>query len=158
MRKFLMILLSVLCCNVSCAQPSKKYCNTRFDFCINCPASFISQPTPRNDDGLIFLSQDNNAEIRTFGSLAIGDFDKLQKEFTMASGDIQLTYKKFTKDWFVFSGVDKAGKIVFRKTVKKKINYMSDEGVAVFQTLMITYPASQNKLYAPYCSVIAKSL
>jgi hypothetical protein len=76
----------------------------------------------------------------------------------MASGDIQLTYKKITKDWFVFSGVDKAGKIVYRKTVKKKINYMGDEGVAVFQTLMITYPASQNKLYAPYCSVIAKSL
>jgi hypothetical protein len=76
----------------------------------------------------------------------------------MASGHMQLTYKKITKDWFVFSGVDKAGRIVYRKTVKKKINYMGDAGAAVFQTLMITYPASQNKLYAPYCSVIAKSL
>jgi hypothetical protein len=153
-----MILLSVISCSFSSTQPAKKYCNGRFGFCITYPASFISQPPPQNDDGLIFLSQDNNAEIRTFGSLAIGDFDKLQKEFTMASGHMQLTYKKITKDWFVFSGVDKAGKIVYRKTVKKKINYMGDEGVAVFQTLMITYPASQNKLYAPYCSVIAKSL
>lgn len=97
-------------------------------------------------------------QIQAFGSLAIDNFDKLEQEFAMAPENIELAYKRFTKDWFVLSGVDKDGRIVYRKTIKKKIDYMGRPGTAVFQTWMITYPASQNKSYRPYCSSISKGL
>ena len=136
----------------------KKYCNARFDFCIEYPASFIAQPPAENGDGQIFLSKDGRTEVRAFGSLATEDVGMLEQEFTMASSKTTLTYKRITKDWFVFSGVNQQGKIVYRKTVKKKIDYMGQPGTETFQTIMITYPSSENKVYAAYCGKIAQSL
>jgi hypothetical protein len=136
----------------------KKYCNARFDFCVEYPASFVSMPPPANNDGLTFLSTDKKTKIPAFGSLAVEDFDRIDQEFTIAISNINLTYKKVSKDWFIFSGLSKQGEIVYRKTVRKKINYKGDQGVYVFQTLMIIYPAVQNNIYQTYCIKISKSL
>lgn len=133
-----------------------KYCNARFNFCIEYPNSFERQSEPENGDGLIFLSRDKSTEIPAFGSLAVEDFDKLDQEYSIAVSDLRVTYKVITKDWFIFSGIDKKGKIVYRKTRKKKIDYMGQGATYVFQTLMITYPQSQNQLYKPYCIKISK--
>lgn len=134
-----------------------KYCNARFDFCVEYPNSFERQSEPENNDGLIFLSRDRSSEIRAFGSLAVEDFDKLVQEYRIAVSNLRVTYKVITKEWFIFSGIDKNGKIVYRKTRKKKINYMGQGATYVFQTLMITYPQSQKRVYHPYCIKISEA-
>lgn len=158
MDKFLWMLFLILANNIGEDPLLEKYCNARFGFCIEYPASFVSMPPPSNNDGLTFLSTDKKTKILAFGSLAVEDFDRIDQEFTIAISNINLTYKKVLKDWFIFSGLSKQGEIVFRKTVKKKINYKGDRDVNVFQTLMIIYPAAQNNIYQTYCIKISKSL
>lgn len=158
MHKLLFMSFLMLVNNIGEDLSYKKYCNARFDFCVEYPASFVNLPPPENNDGLTFLSTDKKTKILAFGSLASEDFDRIDQEFNIAISKINLTYKKVTKDWFVFSGLGKQGEIVYRKTVKKKINYTGDRDAYVFQTLMITYPASQKNIYQTYCRKISKSL
>lgn len=73
---------------------------------------------------MVFLSADKKAEIRAFGRLAIEDFDRLDQEFESATGQLKLIYKHITKDWFVVSGINEKGNIVYCKTRKKIIDYM----------------------------------
>jgi hypothetical protein len=156
--KFYILCLVILFNFSSYSQKFDQYCNSRFDFCIEYPKSFDGQPEPESNDELIFLSSDKNTEIQAFGSLAVEDFDKLKQEFKTATSGINITYKKITIDWFVFSGIDKKGKIVYRKTIKRKIDYFNQGNKYVFQTLMITYPPSEQNLYESYCTKILRSL
>ena len=133
------------------------YCNSRFAFCIKYPKSFGKGKESDNGDGAIFNSKDKKAEIRSYGSLALEDFDKLEQRFKLATEGITVTYKTMKADWFVFSGTDNAGNIIYQKTVKKKIAYFGDAGTPVFQTVRIKYPAEQQKNYEGYCGVMAKS-
>jgi hypothetical protein len=134
------------------------HCNARFNFCISYPADFIKLPESENGDGRIFISKDKKTEIRMYGSLAIEDFDKLEQEFTTQTSHTHLSYKMINGDWFIFSGTDAKGNIVYQKTVKKKIDYMGEKNTYVFQTLTISYPPNQSKKYNSYCKLIAKSL
>lgn len=154
----LSLVFLTLILHITSYSQSAQYCNARFDFCIPYPGAFQKQPEPENQDGLIFLSADKHTEIRAFGRLAIEDLNELSQEFAIASSEIKVTYHKMEKNWFIFSGIDKDGKIVYRKTVKKTINYMGQGKQEVFQTLMITYPATEQSTYGPYCKQIAKSL
>ena len=158
MRKFLFIPILILIFSFTSYKEFDTYCNSRFDFCIEYPNVFKSQISPTNGDGLIFISPDKNAEIRAFGRLAVEDLDKLGQEFEIASTDIKFTYRKIAKNWFIFSGINKQGKMVYQKTIKKKITYMGQAGTYVFQSLMITYPVVQKKFYESYCTKISKSL
>ncbi|ANE50573.1 hypothetical protein [Flavisolibacter tropicus] len=156
MKSFLFPFLLLLC---SFQDPGySSYCNNRFSFCIEYPTGFNKQQKPDNDDGMIFLSADKKTEVRAFGSLATEPFNELSQELEMAIDNKNVTYKTVKKDWFIISGTDKNGNIFYRKTVKKKINYMGTGETEVFQTLMITYPTSQKDVYSSFCSTIAKSL
>ena len=136
-----------------------QYCNDRFSFCISYPDGFRKQlPEPENGDGARFLSKDKRAEISTFGSLATEPFDELQEELKTATEDIQVAYRVVRGNWFIISGFDKDRKVVYRKTVKKKITYFGTKDTEVFQTLEIRYPADQAKEYASYCGQVARSL
>jgi len=81
-------------------------------------------------------------------------------EFQRAIRNISISYKVTKPDWFIVSGLDKEGNIVYQKTVRKNIAYMGEKQPAteVYQTLMITYPKSQQDKYASYCGVISKKL
>ena len=158
MRNFLIIPILILIFSFKSSNTFDTYCNTRFDFCIEYPHLFKRQPAPTNGDGLIFLSPDKNTEIRAFGRLAVEDLGRLDQEFQISTEDLKLVYKKITKNYFIFSGFTKQGKIAYGKTIRKKIVYMGQTGTYVFQSLMITYPNLQNKLYEPYCRKISTSL
>ncbi len=136
----------------------KNHCNPRFNFCISYPTDFIKQSESENGDGAFFISKDKRSQIWMYGSLAIEDFDRLDQEFTLATTDIHLSYKVVKDNWFIFSGVDSTGNVIYQKTIKKKINYLGEKDTYVFQTLRISYPPNQNKKYNSYCKLIAKSL
>ena len=136
-----------------------EYCNSRFQFCIDYPKDLLGQGESENGDGQLFMSKDKQTEVRAYGMMAIEEFDKLSQQYESAIKDLTVSYKVIKSNWFIFSGTDKKGNIVYRKTVKKKLDdYMNGGAQDVFQTLMISYPVSQKKLYDPYCAKIAKSL
>ena len=142
-------------------KPLQEYCNDRFSFCVQHPSAFIGDGESGNGDGQLFLSEDKQAEIRAYGELALEEVNEnLSDVYTSATRHLQVSYKVVKPEWFVISGLDEKGKIVYRKTVKKKIRYMGGEkeDTSVYQTLMITYPKSKQSLYGSYCGVISKSL
>jgi hypothetical protein len=62
---------------------------------------------------------------------------------------IALNHRKMEMGlWFILSGITKSGKVIYRKTCKKKVNYMGQPGTIVFQTLMIEFPKSQSNIYS----------
>lgn len=139
----------------------KEYCNDRFSFCIKYPNGFIGQGEAGNGDGQKFLPKDKQAEISSYGMLVLeGVNDDFNQQFKDAGEGLNVTYKVVKPEWFILSGTDKKGNIVYRKTVLKKIAYIGEEKAEtlVLQTLMITYPPTQQKMYGGYCGVIAKSL
>ncbi len=159
MKPKLLILLTTICFAFTTGINYENYCNSRFQFCIDYPRDLTSQGEAENGDGQIFLSKDKQTEVRAYGMMAIEEFDKLSQQYETAITGITVSYKVIKPSWFIFSGTDKKGNIVYRKTVKKKLDdYMNGGPQDVFQTLMITYPVSQKKLYDPYCGKIAKSL
>jgi hypothetical protein len=137
----------------------KEYCNDRFSFCIQYLDGFIGQGESENSDGQRFLSKDKQAEITSYGMLVLeGVNDDLNEQFKQASEGINVTYKVVKPEWFILSGTDSKGNIIYRKTTLKKISYLNEEKpeTKVLQTLTITYRASQQKLYGSYCNVVAK--
>ena len=139
-------------------EDDKNYCNERFHFCIKYPSSFKLKEEAANGDGAIFVSADKKAEIRAYGSLAIEGMDQLEHEFKQASGDVKVTYQAKKANWFVFSGTDKKGNLIYQKTAKKNIDYLGDKNTPVFQTIRLIYPPEQKDQYNACCTVIAKSL
>lgn len=142
---------------VQSKEEYKEYCNSRFSFCINYPTEFSLMEESDSGDGASFKSVKNKAEISAYGRLSIEDLDKLEQEFKFATTNLKITYQVKKKSWFIFSGIDKEGKIVYQKTVKKAINFLGDENTDVFQTLRIAYPSDKKDVYGPYCKIISKS-
>lgn len=142
------------------------YCNARFQFCITYPANFNGQGESGNGDGQTFISKDEKATIVAWGELQFddedqpsrGSLDAMMKSYLK---DFKVTYKVKKPTYFILSGTDKNGNFIYQKTALKKINYAGSEKGAdteVFQTIRITYPASQQTQYAAYCAYIAKAL
>jgi hypothetical protein len=153
---FLLLLLASMAFGQDVSM--KSYCNSRFQFCVKFPADFGQPQESGNGDGAIMLSVDKKAELRAFGSNAFEGFDKLTDEFKTATSDIKLTYKVIKPNWFVFSGTDRKGMIVYRKTAKRKVSDPGSDAYFVFQTICFTYPPQQSQIYQQYCAYIASSL
>jgi len=138
-------------------QAYNKYCNYRFQFCIEYPTSFIGQGESFNEDGQIFHSSDRRTEIRAYGSDA--SERSLTGEYNLVRKDITVTYAVVGKTFFIISGTDTAGRTTYHKTVKRVIsNYQQGKNAPVFQTLEITCPSSDSSFYRTYCKEISKSL
>lgn len=138
----------------------RKYCNKRFDYCIDYLKNFVPQKESSNQDGQVFLSNDKKAKIRTYGAFPIeGVNNTLKDEYILSKSNYEITYEVIKNNWFIISGFNKDGEIFYRKTRLKKIrDYLGNGSNNVFQTLMITYPKNQSKLYSKYCEKIHKSL
>jgi hypothetical protein len=152
------ILMGILVCYYGRGQDQyKNYCNARFIFCIDYPADFIGEGEAGNGDGQIFSSKNHGVEIRAFGSNA--QESSLAYEYRLCKKNIRLTYTLFRPSYFILSGVDPMGRIVYQKTVRRRIsNEIQGKNCPVFQTLMITYVAADSTRYKNYCRRIAKSL
>lgn len=137
----------------------KEYCNDRFQFCINYPATFTSGPEPANGDGLQFFSADKKTTITASGSLYDEEFDSLERDYKYFSEKFKVTYHVMKPNYLIVSGTDKNGNIAYEKVVIKSVNYFGEHpNTKVFQSIRITYPASQQAQYASYCAYIAKAL
>ncbi|MBV9988334.1 MAG: hypothetical protein JO301_11690 [Chitinophagaceae bacterium] len=155
MRTLLFILLLAVS-GFSSDTRFNTYCNSRFEFCIQYPGSFIAQPESANHDGRTFIAADKKAEIRAFGSLVTEGAGNIARQFATATAGLKITTKTVKDSWFLFSGVDAQGNIVCRKTRTKRLSRSRLTGGTAYQSLMIIYPASQKLLYGSYCELISK--
>ncbi|MFY9310030.1 MAG: hypothetical protein WAQ28_13370 [Bacteroidia bacterium] len=91
------------------------YCNKRFHFCIDYPKDFIPQGESYNQDGQIFISKDSLTEIRAYGAHVMDESETASDHFAACATGIKVSYKVIKDGWFIFSGIDKNGKIVYEK-------------------------------------------
>lgn len=157
MKAYFLTTILLISTFASIAQKNyTKYCNTRFQFCIDYPSNFAAQPESDNGDGKAFVFE--KAEIRAYGSLENEETNNLAQELEYVQKDYTISYKVVKKDYFIVSGTDKKNNIFYRKTVVKQLkDYMETGPTQVLQTLTITYPKSQVKTYENYCKKIATS-
>jgi hypothetical protein len=155
-----LVLFSLLAFAFRTAEDYKNYCNEQYNFCIKYPKTFKFKSKADNGDGAIFISSDKKAEIRAYGSRVIEGLDDLDQEFNSSTEAIKVTYQLKKQNWFVFSGIDKKGILIYQKTIVTNVSdyYDGDKEMPVFQTIRFTYPQNQKDQYNAYCAVIAKSL
>ncbi len=111
----ILIMLLLLSTSHLYAQPRyKSYCNARFDFCVDHPATFGMGPAPTNNDGREFSDRDG------FFMIASGMHNALENslidEMKSQEEDFdKITYRVKKKNWFVLSGY-KDNDILYLKT------------------------------------------
>lgn len=115
----------------------KKYINTRFEFSIEYPSSFVIKLVPDNNDGRIFSSQDGNTELTVSGINNVLNetpssvYNDTLKEHNNAS------YKKLQNNWFIVSWIE-GDKIVYQKSIV---------GKGSTNTFIFKYPSNKKSYY-----------
>ncbi len=134
-----------------------KYCNERFDHCIEYPSHFYGTGQSQNGDGQSFLSPDEKTEISFFGSNYDSEFSSIATKYEFALKEGNASYKVKKDNFFVVSGkktMHDEEYIYYIKTVFKS----SDETGDVLLTFRIDYPASQKEDYDAFCKIIDSNL
>jgi hypothetical protein len=150
------IVVAVLCLafavsNVYPAVPAqrtvyKTYTNARYNYSISYPSNLlVPQGEADNGDGQAFRSRDGSAEMRVYGSQNMGG--GLEEAYAEAQAGKNVTYKTFTRNWFVVSGYNN-GKIFYQKTMFKD---------NVLKTFTIEYDEAQKSTYNAVTTRIARS-
>ncbi|MEN6438660.1 MAG: hypothetical protein ABFD97_08755 [Syntrophobacter sp.] len=123
-----------------------KYCNPRFGFCVEYPASLTKDPPPANNDGISLRDRDaftmsasgiNNVLDDTVESLMSAGIENMDR----------VTYKSKGRDWFVLSGFD-GTKVRYEKTWV---------GKGSINTLFIEYQADQKSKYDEIAARVSRS-
>jgi len=120
-------------------QPTsyKQYTNSRYGFSIEYPSTFITKVVPDNNDGRIFSTKDNSAELTVSGINNISSQDVKSLYSDLLKEHSNVSYKKQQDNWFVVSWIE-GDKIVYEKMVV---------GSGSNNTFVIKYPSSQKEIY-----------
>jgi len=127
-------------------MPYKKYCNARFNFCVQYPVTFGMGPAPYNNDGRDFYDRDGFFMTASGMYNVLGN--SLKEEMRSQEEDFDtITYRRIKNNWFVLSGY--SGKnILYLKT------YLIRD---TLYHLYIRYPKSLKREYDSIVSKISKS-
>ena len=123
------------------------YTNPRFGFSIMYPTFLSPQPEPENGDGRIFKGV--NEEMSVFASYNVLD-DSIEKLFKECKNSYigTVSYAVQKDNWFVVSGTDEEGTILYRKTIlTNDIEY----------TVNLIYPKAKKQLYDEIVEKVTKS-
>jgi hypothetical protein len=133
------------------------YCNKRFSFCIDYPSDFISSEESNNGDGQTFHSKDGEVSINAWGELVVDGVSTLDINYERELTNNKISYKEKKNNSFVISSIEN-GKIFYRKTLKRKIDYFGNENINTLITIKISYPIEQKNIYDGYCKKINEVL
>jgi len=127
------------------AEDLKEYCNSRFEFCLNYPATLGIKPPPANGDGREFYKNDG-FKMTVFGSDSVSDTaENIAK--TYAEGITSTTYKQSGKGWYALSGY-KGDSVLYVKVFTGKVSSNS---------IIIEYPILTKKENDRLVSLVVKS-
>lgn len=124
------------------------YTNPRFGFSIMYPTFLSPQPEPENGDGRIFTNG-KDEEMSVFASYNVLD-DTIEELFKECKGSYigTVTYAVQKDNWFVVSGTDEEGTILYRKTI------LTDD---VEYTVNLIYPKAKKQFYDEIVEKVIKS-
>lgn len=132
------------------ADSFRRYRNDRFGTVADVPAGWRMSAAPENDDGRVFTSPDESAEVIVSGGFAALPLDE---EFALRlkpdSGET-IDYKRRGRDWLVVSG-RKGDRIFYRKA-------LLGCGGTVWHSISLDYPAVDKKAFDPLVARVAASL
>ena len=123
------------------------YTNPRFGFSILYPTFLTPKPEPENGDGRIFSKGDE--EMSVFASYNVLD-DSIEELFKECKNSYigTVSYAVQKDNWFVVSGTNEEGTILYRKTI------LTDD---VEYTLNLLYPKAKKQLYDEIVEKVTKS-
>ena len=123
------------------------YTNPRFGFSIMYPTFLSPQPEPENGDGRIFKGV--NEEMSVFASYNVLD-DSIEKLFKECKNSYigTVSYAVQKDNWFVVSGTDEEGTILYRKTI------LTND---IEHTVNLIYPKAKKQLYDEIVEKVTKS-
>ncbi len=123
-----------------------KYCNPRYGFCVEYPASLTKDPPPANNDGISLRNRDEFTMSASGINNVLGDdLESLMASESENMG--QVTYKSKGRDWFVLSGFDGT-----------KVRYVKTwVGKGSINTLFIEYPADRKSKYDEVAARVSRS-
>jgi hypothetical protein len=150
---FIFLLLCLLV-EPSYAQKYEKYCNARFDYCVEYPIGFLSpQGEADNADGQAFLSKDAVVSMKVWGSNNVLNESLKQRYYEDLqggkNGKLQrvITYRIIKQNYYVVSG--REGKRIFYQ----KTSLAND----MFKTLLFEYPVTLQKQLDPIVTRSSRS-
>lgn len=128
-----------------------KYCNSRFEYCIEYPTELKGMGESGNGDGQKFISKDNKATLIVYRDSRIGDFENIAeckadcfRNDSQIEAGKNVTYKKEGNNFFVVSGY-RGNNIFYQKTI-----FRNGEMV----TAVIEYSTSKKAKYNAYCTYL----
>lgn len=147
-RAYVLLSLCFFIVPALCASAGEfaTYCNGRFGFCVDFPASLTAESEPDNGDGRCF--HDSTGFRMTASGINNTADDTLISEMKSLARDFEkISYRDRGRDWFVLSG-RKGSRILYRKT------YIGPDAV---NHLFMEYPAALKKKYDPIVAKISRS-
>lgn len=147
-KLYIAIALSLLMASVTMAsaQEYSRYCNPRYGFCLNYPASLSMNPPPENGDGISLY--DNHDFTLTASGINNVMNGTLESEMIAQKNDLdRVTYSTVGKNWYALSGI-KDDHIIYMKTYAGKGSY---------NHLYIEYPANLKAEYDKVVILVSKS-
>ena len=124
------------------------YTNSRFGFSIMYPTFLSPQPEPENGDGRVFSNgKDEEISVYALHNVLDQSIEDLYQE-CQSSVDGTVTYADQKDNWFVVSGTNSEGKILYRKTI------LHDD---VEYTVSVTYPKDKKQQYDEIVKKVAES-
>ena len=128
------------------------YFNERFNFEVQIPAEYQSDPPPTNGDGLKYHSADNNIQLTAYGEHNVL-YHSLEEEMNSTISfysDYNISYKRIKENYFAISGTCK-NKILYLKGL---YNAQDD----TYATVVIEYPQSIRSEMDDIVTTVSKSL
>lgn len=135
----------------------EKYCNDKYDYCVEYPSLLMAEGESDSGDGQVFLSHENSNSLtiyRDFRDLAEQNFSlQSAMQTDIASKSINnekriVTYKKLGEKFYVISGYI-GDKIFYQKSV-----YSNER----FVTAILEYEKQDREIYNDVCQKLFNSL
>ncbi len=133
------------------AQTKNKYCNSRFDYCIEYPNELVGQGESENDDGQNFIRKDKKVSLTVYRDSREAIYEGAEKAKPICfKEDCELrdgktvTYSKLENSFYVVTGM-KGNLIYYQKTI------FTDSGMI---TAYLEYDKNEAKTYNDYCTYL----
>ena len=127
----------------------QSYVNGRFGFTMQYPEGLTMDPPPTNGDGARFYNSEFELTAYAGHTNIVSEGETVQTYYQQDLNSISgpIAYQKLKDNWYVIS-YEENGKIFYKKFFF---------GQDVFNTFIISYPASKQEKYGPITTHIAKT-
>jgi hypothetical protein len=95
------------------------YSNARYGYSIGIPPGLVGQGESENGDGQQFQDASGKVRLRVWASHKMEDDERRTYLESWREQGIRVTYQPRGKGWWVLSGEDKEGRILYLKQLEK---------------------------------------